>query len=220
MRNASLLAKTGRLVTNSSRFKRGGQRNERLPFIPPEDWYEPESSDIRASGFEIVIQPPGEGYQHVLTAGEIRHRLAQLPSSMLEPLEFVQLSRMTRKKRSFPCYGMQWGSTLYLYPIEEGRAEYFNSPPKPSQYNEARMYGGKWDQESDGTWKLNWSEQAIKDFYLNNILLHELGHLLDTRNNRYVDRERYAEWFAIRHGYLPSRNRFLKKTVRRRHHSK
>ena len=91
MRNASLLAKTGRLVTNSSRFKRGGQRNERLPFIPPEDWYEPESSDIRASGFEIVVQPPGEGYQHVLTADEIRHRLAQLPGSMIEPLEFVQL---------------------------------------------------------------------------------------------------------------------------------
>ena len=33
-------------------------------------------------------------------------------------------------------------------------------------------------------WKLIWTEQSIKDFYLNNILIHELGHLLDDRNSR------------------------------------
>jgi hypothetical protein len=44
---------------------------------------------------------------------------------MLEPLAIVQLSRMTRKKRIFPCYGMQWGTALYLYPIEETLVEVY-----------------------------------------------------------------------------------------------
>jgi hypothetical protein len=64
-----------------------------------------------------------------------------------------------------------------------------------------------------------WTEEAIKDFYLNNILIHELGHLVDDRNVRAADRERYAEWFAVRHGYLstPGRRPAGQKVIRRHH---
>ena len=124
---------------------------------------------------------------------------------MLANLEVVQLSRMTRKKQSFPCYGMQWGASLYLYPIEENLVEFYHCPPTPNQVNEARMYGGRWSQESRGVWRLEWTEEAVRDFYLNNILIHELGHLVDLRNTGYVDRERYAEWFALEYGYKRSR---------------
>ncbi|HWA98813.1 MAG TPA: hypothetical protein VG713_09990, partial [Pirellulales bacterium] len=176
---------------------RGLQVNEQLPFVPPEDWYEPRED---GDGYRIIVQNPGPGYRHVLTPAEVRARLAELPEHFVRPLEQVQFSRMTRKKQSFPCYGMQWGSTLYLYPIEVDLVECYDQPPKPNQVNEARMYGGRWTHEND-TWKLIWTEEAIKDFYLNNILIHELGHLVDDRNTRSVDRERYAEWFAIRYGY-------------------
>ena len=43
--------------------------------------------------------------------------------------------------------------------------------------------------------------KAAQDFYLNNILIHELGHLVDERNTGYIERERYAEWFAVQYGY-------------------
>src|SRR6478735_278179 len=88
------------------------------------------------------------------------------PEDLLEPLDVVQLSRMTRKKLSFPCYGMQWGSTIYLYPVEDCLVERFKAPPKPAQLIEARMYGGRWEQEGSGWWKLVWTEKALKDFYL------------------------------------------------------
>ena len=58
-------------------------------------------------------------------------RLAEFPDWMLEELEVVQFSRMTRKKQSFPCYGMQWGASLYLYPIEDSLIEYYQCPPTP-----------------------------------------------------------------------------------------
>ena len=57
------------------------------------------------------------------------------------------------------------------------------------------MHGGSVEHQSPDGWKLVWSEEAIRDFYLNNILIHELGHLVDTRNTRYVDRERFASGF-------------------------
>ncbi len=212
---AAAMAKARRKGASSSKRVRGVARNQQLPFVPPEDWHEPAEGH---SGYRVVVQPPGKGFRHILTPDDVRARLAQFPSSMLKPLEVVQLSRMTRKKQSFPCYGMQWGASLYLYPIEESLVEYYHCPPTPNQVNEARMYGGRWSQESRGVWKLEWTEEAVRDFYLNNILIHELGHLLDVRNTSYADRERYAEWFAVHYGYKPSRLDKPQKKIVRRHH--
>lgn len=209
------LAKNSKPSVLLSKRARVSHRNQRLPFTPPEDWHEP----TEAGRYRFVIQDAGQGYRHVLAPAEVRDRLAQLPEHFLESLEVVQFSRMTRKKQSFPCYGMQWGTSLYLYPIEQSLVEHYDRPPKPAQVNEARMYGGRWVQ--DGTsWQLIWTERAIKDFYLNNILIHELGHLVDDRNTRYHDRERFAEWFALQYGYRPTaaRRRAGKQQVRRRHH--
>ncbi len=180
-------------------------------------WHEP-AEDGRP--YRFVLQSPGKGFRHVLTPDEVRARLAEFPEAFVRPIEIIQFSRMTRKKQSFPCYGMQWGAALYLYPIEESLIESYSQPPKPNQVNEAQMYGGRWVHESPGEWKLVWTESAIKDFYLNNILIHELGHLLDNRNNRSTDRERFAEWFAVRYGYLATQaaRQRGKKPVRRRHH--
>lgn len=185
--------------------------------MPTEDWHEPAGE----AGYRIVEQEPGEGFRHAITAAEVRERLSVLPTEFMKPLEVVQLSRMTRKKKTFPCYGMQWGPTLYLYPIDEGLIEYFYRPPRPAEMVEATMYGAQWRHESTSMWTLEWTETSIKDFYLNNILIHELGHLLDQRNTSYVDRERYAEWFAIEYGYKPSREVLAAKGVQRilrRHH--
>ena len=193
-------------------------REVRAPFAPPEDWHEPINHD---QGYRFVVQSPGAGYSHVVSAEQVRQRLAEVPAEYLKGLEVIQFSRMTRKKQSFPCYGMQWGATLYLYPIEESLEEWFTVPPRPEIYNEARMYGGRWDEPAPGSWRLCWTPAAIKDFYLNNILIHELGHLVDDRNSNYEDREKFAEWFAVQFGYRATGGRQARpRQVRRRHHAK
>jgi hypothetical protein len=213
----------GRSSQRGRRSNRRGHfvvRNERLPFAPPEDWYEPEEKEI--PGYRVIVQPPGAGYRHVVTPKQVRERLRELPYPFVRPLEVIQFSRMTRKKQSFPCYGMQWGATLYLYPIEESLVEVFGSPPRPALYNEAKMYGGRWEEDGRGGWRLIWTEASIRDFYLNNILIHELGHLLDERNSSYNDRERYAEWFAVEYGYRRTggaSSRRPHQRVKRRHHA-
>lgn len=183
------------------RARGGGQTNDRQPFMPNEKWYEPRET---GDGYRVITQSPGVGYRHVVTPDEIRARLAALPAELVRPLEVVQLCQMTRKKRGAPIYGMQWGAAVYLYPIEVGLTETYDVPPRPARMNEARMYGGRWEQRGPKCWALVWTEQAIKDFYLNNILIHELGHVVDRRNSRSVDRERFAEWFAVEYGYRPT----------------
>jgi hypothetical protein len=193
----------------------------RGPYLPPETWYEP--SDEPTGEFTFHFEAAGKGFRHILTECDVRDRLSLLPAWMLQSLEVVKFSRMTRKKRLSPCYGMQWGNAIYLYPIEENLIEHFCQAPKPAQRIEAQMYGGIWRQDSRASWKLIWTEAAIRDFYLNNVLIHELGHILDSRNTSPIDRERYAEWFAVEHGYKPTRRAQLaeqaaKKYARKRHH--
>ncbi|MGD9721754.1 MAG: hypothetical protein AB7O59_05300 [Pirellulales bacterium] len=211
---AAALANARRPGSQASKRVRGVQRNEMLPFVPPEDWHEPTG---KQSGYRILVQEPGPGFRHILTPSDIRARLSQFPDKTLANLEVVQFSRMTRKKQSFPCYGMQWGSSLYLYPIETNLVEIYHVPPTPNQQNEARMYGGRWVQESARVWRLEWTEETVRDFYLNNILIHELGHLVDDRNTSYAAREQYAEWFALAYGYPRSLARSRPRKVSRRH---
>ena len=172
------------------------------PFCPPERWHEP----VGRRRIEILTEPAGRGYIHPVTAHEVAERIELLPARLREPVEVVQLSRMTRKRARMPLYGLQWGQTVYLYPIEESLVETYARPPLPSQQVEAKMFGGRW-YEDNGLWHLEWTLPALKDFYLNNILIHEIGHVNDTRNRNSADRERFAEWFAIEYGYRASRQR-------------
>ncbi len=217
-RSKTAIPKAIRKSVGIAKRSRGHNSQDQGPFVPPEDWYEPQ--DDCSDGFAVVEQSPGPGYEHVVSEQDIRQRLSELPEQFISPLEVVQLSRMTRKKRSFPCYGMQWGTALYLYPVESELVEYFGRPPRPAEYNETRLFGGKWSEEGSSLWRLTWTSTTIRDFYLNNVLIHELGHLLDKRNRSYRDRERFAEWFAIEYGYRPRATSFGKSRTRRRHRSK
>lgn len=171
-------------------------------FCAPETWHEPESRDQ----IKYVVQRAGEGYVHPVTVEEIKDRLALLPEEFTRNVEVVQLSSMTRKRQLFPLYGMQWGPNVYLYPIEQSLTETYTRPPKPEQLIEAKMFGGTWSQVGN-EWQLTWNEESIRDFYLNNVLIHEVGHVNDLRNSNVQKREQYAIWFATEFGYRASRGR-------------
>lgn len=175
-------------------------RSQREDFTAPEVWHEPVGCDAA----RFIVHPAGAGYAHPVTVQEVRERLALLPEHFTRNLEVVQFSSMTRKRRTFACYGMQWGTAVYLYPIEQNLVERYLKPPKQQQIIEARMFGGEWSQDGK-LWRLTWTERAIKDFFLNNVLIHEIGHLNDARNSNTQDRERFANWFAIEYGYRPTR---------------
>jgi hypothetical protein len=181
------------------RVTTGGGKVE--DFSAPERWHpETDQQCVR-----YVTEQPGKGYAHPVTIDEIRERIAMLPARFTRALQVVQQSAMTRKRMIFPCYGMQWGNSVYLYPMEESLVEIHRTPPRPDQLIEARMYGGVWSQHRK-EWRLTWTPKTIKDFYLNNVLIHEIGHLNDPRNTNSDDRERFANWFAIEFGYRATRN--------------
>ena len=176
-------------------------------FDAPEVWHDPVSREGRPDhDVKIVTQAAGHGYIHPVSADDVRERVLQLPAVFQEKLNIVQFSRMTKKRRLFPCYGLQWGTAVYLYPIEESLEELYVRAPRPAQRIETEMYGGRWVQDGN-LWRLMWTGATIRDFYLNNVLMHEIGHINDDRNTSFRKREQFADWFAVEYGYRASRQR-------------
>ncbi|MEI7699540.1 MAG: hypothetical protein WCK86_07085 [Planctomycetia bacterium] len=177
-------------------------------FDAPEVWHEPsdEHQKSPSGSLRVVIEVPGKNYIHPVTAEDVHERVLQLPEVYRQRLDVVQLSRMTRKRRLFPCYGLQWGTAVYLYPIEESLEELYVQTPRPAQRIETEMFGGRWVQDGN-LWRLIWTTDTIRDFYLNNVLIHEIGHINDSRNTSFRKRERFADWFAVEYGYRASRGR-------------
>lgn len=198
-----LTGRPARTVRPAVAFRqRGSNSSASSYFSAPETWHEP----LGRTTPELLAEPPGDCYAHAVTVDEIRDRLTQLPAEVVQQIEVIQLSRMTRKRALFPRYGMQWGPNIYLYPIESSLVERYLRPPTPQQRIEAKMFGGEW-VATDGEWHLIWTPDTLRDFYLNNVLIHEIGHVIDQRNTNANRREQFANWFATEYGYRASRGR-------------
>ena len=95
-------------------------------------WFEAVHRDTRAAGL-TKTQTELTSVAASASGSTITFGGGDPVSEGLRVGDIVQFSGMTRKRTIFPCYGMQWGSSLYLYPIEECLVEEYHAPPTPAQ---------------------------------------------------------------------------------------
>lgn len=148
------------------------------------------------SGYKVIVEPPGVGWRHVLTPCDIVTRLDKLPDRLLWRLHHVVLPTMTAKRARMKCFGLQWGGAIYLYPLPMGKTEWtYGGRIPPFDRHWYKRFGGVVKPHANHD-VLTWSEQALRRYYLEHVLLHELGHINDTRNSSVKQRERFANYFA------------------------
>src|SRR5881396_824364 len=85
-------ARSGRKFVTLGKRARISSAALRGPYLPPERWYEP--AEEPTGHFAVIVQSAGVGYRHIVTADDVRRRLAQLPGWMTRSLQVVQLSQM------------------------------------------------------------------------------------------------------------------------------
>lgn len=174
-------------------------------------WYAPRSENPHAEFLQFHEHDPGEGYVHPLSPTEIMERILVLPQEIQEilyaRLDHVVLPRHTKKSDRVPMYGLQWGSSIYLHPQNEPGTEIFTEPPATNTVALTKRFGARW-QEASGEpyWICQWTRSALREFYREYVLLHELGHVCDGRNANIKDSERYANAFAEMLSNPPLRN--------------
>lgn len=157
-------------------------------------------------GIYYHVEPAGRGYVHTVTESEVAARFAELPAHLVSTLNCVVLPRMTRKRKIINIYGMQWAETIYLYPMPADLRVGDKHTLTEAVLAEARQFGATIEEHSGGP-VIQWTPETIKPYYLENILLHELGHVVDRKNTSEKDREAFAEHFARQYGRWPKRKR-------------
>jgi len=124
--------------------------------------------------------------------------LGAIPSEFLTDMTGVFLLGGTTRQRSLSkvTYGMYRRGRIFLcaYP-KRMLAQKWSKMPKPSVAKEYTKFGAILDSDGKGGALLTFDESSLRQFYLYDVLLHEIGHHVDREENA-DDAERYAHWFA------------------------
>ena len=157
----------------------------------------------------FIKKNPSRDFYFPVSIEEIKIFLNKLPKEHTENLTHVWLRKMTKKEYEkegnvqgcFICGGGVNLIVLYPFPIDMkmkfGKKKPVNKIIKwYSQYNPELV-------EENGNWYLFWTEDKIKQYYLEGLLLHEIGHKMDSYYQKYWSKKykKKAEKFADNFAY-------------------
>jgi hypothetical protein len=149
-----------------------------------------------------------------VTERDVRRFLMDVPSAFLEGLRGVILLRGSNSQHKLrfancSCYGCYCSGTIFLHPFPRQELRTIHRGlPKPSILQEYTRAGARirW---VNGIWERTFTPQALRTFYLQDVLMHELGHHVDRHSAErkpIAKQELFAEWFAAEYGYRRTRS--------------
>jgi len=153
----------------------------------------------------FIMDNPSRDLFFPITTDDIKQFLNKLPQAHTEKLTHIWLRKMSNKEYDKEgsyqgCFICGSGVNLIvLYPFPTDLMMKFGNK-KPS--NKTLKWYLAFDPElihSNGEWVLKWTEEKIKKYYLEGLLLHEIGHQIDSRYQRYWSpsyKKQKAENFA------------------------
>lgn len=160
----------------------------------------------------VIIEPTHELFVCPLASNEIMDTLSKVPKKFTEDLEAVFVlagsTKQAKVLKTLYCYGTYWLNCIFLAPFPKAFVKgLYRRQPKPSDLREYVRAGAEIRQTSKGL-LVEFNEISIRNFYLQDVLMHELGHHIDRKENKNRKKaEGFAEWFATEYGYrLPPNN--------------
>ena len=163
------------------------------------------------AGIRYIVDPPPRGYVYPCSIEDIRRILKELPAVFLQNVSTIHLCNQVKMNPGVDAH-IYDGSYIRIYPVPDKlRWNHGRKKPSPALAQERLEFGAYW-RKMDGEWWLCWDKDTLKEYTLNHVFLHEIGHSLD--NHYYGTRrgEKVAEAFAHRVG----RNREIKRRAKKR----
>lgn len=156
----------------------------------------------------IIVQPVHSEFLLPVNEASIRKSLSAVPQKFLQGLKgVVALSGSKKQEKasnSLFAYGTYTSDVIFLHPFPKKFLDQISKGlPKPSALQEFERAGAKITRDGK-YWRMQFNENSIRQFYLREVLLHELGHHVDSNNlpfKTHRKAEGFADWFAAEHGY-------------------
>jgi hypothetical protein len=152
-------------------------------------------------------EPLSKGFVRPVSTQEVKNEINRIPSTYSAGIQGVFLlggsAKTLKTSRSLFSYGTYWNNCIFIHPYPKNRLvlRYQNSP-RPHILNDYKRVGAVVKKSDPKGVVISFSEEALKKFYLRDVVVHEVGHHVE----RYVEKshvksEGFAEWFATEFGF-------------------
>lgn len=142
---------------------------------------------------------PSRDYFFPVSIDEIKLVIEKLPEEHVKNLTHIWLRKISTKKFNSKdafqgCFICGSGINLIvLYPFPKSLKMYYGKrKPSSKKLNWYAAYQPELKEGKQG-WYLLWTKDKIKKYYLEGLLLHEIGHKVDSQYQRYWSKAYYAK---------------------------
>jgi hypothetical protein len=168
----------------------------------------------RIASSRYIIDPLPKGYVYPCSIDDIRTKIGELSSKTLRNISVIHLCNQVKMNPGVDAH-IYDGTDIRIYPVPEKlRWNYGWNKPNPALAQERLEFGAYWRKIEDEWW-LCWDKDSLKGYFLNHVLLHEIGHSLDDVHCGTNRGEKLAEAFAHRVGESGAIKHRAKKRKRR-----
>lgn len=175
----------------------------------------------------FIVDNPSRDFYFPLTEDEVKETLRRLPKDHTEHLTHIWFQKIKKTdylegktfQGSFICGSGVYLILLHPFPTDN-KMRLGTTKPLKKTLNFYKDFTTVLREDKDG-WFLQWTEDQIKKYYLENLLLHEIGHSLDSFYKRFWSkaaeqkREKWADNYVavwadqIREAYEPNEKNAL-----------
>jgi len=166
----------------------------------------PAEGDVRPVFF---VENPSKVFYHPISIDEIKQILEKLPKEHVEMLTHIWLDKVKPKdylagetvQGEFICGSKVYLIKLYAFP-KDNKMRFGQKKPTNKQLNFYKPYCTELIHDKSG-WYLQWTDEKIKQYFGEKLLLHEIGHCVDYAYNRYFSKannkqkEDFADNYAV-----------------------
>ena len=156
-----------------------------------------EGGDVCVPVHAMEVHPQ---FVHAVTAEDVAALLQRMPAEYLRELPRIVLLAGTNRQAAARfdegVFGHYDGSGIYLHAYPKRHFEVdWRWSVRSTDLEEFLRWGAVHEDTTVGS-RLRFSPASLRDFYLYDVLLHEIGHHVDRRRQQDDAAERFAHWFA------------------------
>lgn len=139
----------------------------------------------------FIVDNPSRDFYFPVTMDEVKETLKRLPDEHTAHLTHIWFQKIKKAdytagetfQASFICGSGVYLIVLHPFPLDN-KMRLGKLKPTKRILNFYKDYTTVLKEDRDG-WYLLWTRQKIKQYYLESLLLHEIGHSIDSFYKRY-----------------------------------
>jgi hypothetical protein len=175
---------------------RDGRASEKWSRVFTRDVWEKLSIHQQGQGCRVLKENPSGAFYHPCQGLEYLSVMRRLPAEFCQGVKAIVLRRTPKLDARLGIEARRRFGCVILNAFPRSNQMVWTAPPTQAARRHYSRWCSRW-LEVEGVFKLQWTFEEIRSYYLFHLFLHELGHINQPLFHDSRRREEFAENFAL-----------------------